>query len=77
MKCPECNAWITKIKETRTRQDNTVRRTYECGNLHKFNTVERVEVVPHGGRRVSTKPKEKAHDANNRTSRTTARAPTP
>lgn len=55
MQCPECNAWITKIKETRTRQDNSVRRTYECGNLHKFNTVERVEAVPHGGKRVAKK----------------------
>lgn len=50
MKCPECGAWVT-VKETRTRQDNTTRRTYECGNLHKFNTVERPELVPHGGAR--------------------------
>lgn len=53
MKCPQCGAW-TIVKETRRRQDDTKRRTYECGNLHRFTTVERVETVPHGGAR---KPK--------------------
>ena len=48
MKCPECGAWFTVI-ETRTRKDNTRRRTVECGNLHKFTTVERVEVAKQGG----------------------------
>jgi transcriptional regulator NrdR family protein len=42
MKCPLCGAWATKL-ETRSRAtDNTVRRRYECGNLHRFSTVERV-----------------------------------
>jgi transcriptional regulator NrdR family protein len=50
MRCPVCNAWTT-VLETRMRQDNTRRRTMECGNLHKFTTVERVEAVKHGGYR--------------------------
>lgn len=50
MKCPECGAWI-EVKETRTRQDNTRRRRYECANGHRFTTVERVELVKHGGAR--------------------------
>jgi transcriptional regulator NrdR family protein len=54
MKCPQCGAWTT-VKETRRRQDNTKRRTYECGNLHRFTTVERVEVAPHGGARKTKK----------------------
>jgi hypothetical protein len=41
------------VLETRTRDDGTRRRSYECANLHKFNTVERVEIVPHGGARQS------------------------
>ena len=50
MKCPHCGAWTQlKIRETRLRQDGTKRRTYECGNLHTFTTVERVEHCPHGG----------------------------
>jgi|GEM_PF-2004807 transcriptional regulator NrdR family protein len=50
MNCPLCKAWST-VLETRTRQDNTRRRTLECGNLHKFTTVERVEAAEHGGAR--------------------------
>ena len=50
MNCPQCNAWTT-VLETRTRQDNTRRRTLECGNQHKFRTVERIEVVTKGGDR--------------------------
>lgn len=41
MKCPTCNAWAT-IKETRARPDETTRRRYECANLHRFTTIERV-----------------------------------
>lgn len=48
MLCPICQAW-TLVKESRMRADNTRRRTMECGNLHKFSTVERVEVVKPGG----------------------------
>lgn len=50
MKCPECGVW-TIVKETRTRQDNTRRRTLECANMHKFTTVERIEKVKPGGYR--------------------------
>jgi transcriptional regulator NrdR family protein len=50
MKCPICQAWV-EVKESRMRKDNTRRRTYQCANLHKFTTVERVEVAPHGGAR--------------------------
>lgn len=50
MKCPQCQAWTElKVRETRTRQDGSKRRTYVCGNEHRFTTVERVEVAPHGG----------------------------
>ena len=42
MKCPVCNAW-TSVKQTRTRKtDGVVTRRYECGNLHRFSTEERV-----------------------------------
>lgn len=39
MKCPRCTAWANVI-ETRPRQDNVIRRRYECANLHRFTTVE-------------------------------------
>lgn len=53
MKCPRCGAWAL-IKETRAREDNTMRRRYECANLHRFTTIETVkpETEP---RRVSAK----------------------
>lgn len=55
MKCPLCGAWATKL-ETRSRAtDNTVRRRYECGNLHRFSTVERV--VPSTQRYVKDYPR--------------------
>ena len=41
MKCPECGAWV-QIKETRKQEDNTKLRRYECGNLHRFKTVEQI-----------------------------------
>lgn len=41
MKCPECGAWV-QIKETRKQEDNTKIRRYECGNLHRFKTVEQI-----------------------------------
>ena len=43
MKCPQCGAW-TEVKETRTRKtDNVVTRRYECANMHRFSTEERVK----------------------------------
>lgn len=50
MKCPQCGAW-TSVLETRRRLDNTKRRAYECANLHRFATVERVEQLKRGGAR--------------------------
>ena len=42
MKCPICGSWTT-VKETRTRKtDGVVTRRYECGNMHRFSTEERV-----------------------------------
>jgi len=41
MKCPRCNAWAD-VLETRTKEDNTKRRRYECGNGHRFTTFEYV-----------------------------------
>lgn len=42
MKCPTCGAW-TIVLETRAKGDGKYRR-YECGNLHRFLTMERVEI---------------------------------
>lgn len=51
MKCPVCQAW-SDVKETRTRMDGSKRRRYECANLHRFSTEERVvELKPGGDRR--------------------------
>jgi len=46
MKCPTCNAWAI-VKETRPRPDGSTRRRYECANLHRWSTVERVQELPH------------------------------
>jgi transcriptional regulator NrdR family protein len=47
MKCPKCEAW-TEVRETRQRTDGTKRRRYECANLHRFTTVERIEEIKRG-----------------------------
>jgi transcriptional regulator NrdR family protein len=47
MKCPQCDAW-TEVRETRQRTDGTKRRRYECANLHRFTTVERIEEAKRG-----------------------------
>ena len=41
MKCPTCGTW-TEVLETRARSDGSRRRRYQCANLHRFNTEERV-----------------------------------
>lgn len=41
MKCPTCKAWVS-VKETRQKADGTTYRRYECANLHRFTTTERV-----------------------------------
>ena len=40
-RCPECNVW-TEVIDTRVKSDGSRRRRYQCGNLHKFWTEERV-----------------------------------
>ena len=40
-RCPECNVW-TEVLDTRVKSDGSRRRRYQCGNLHKFWTEERV-----------------------------------
>ena len=42
MKCPICGAWTT-VLETRMKNTNQRRRTLECGNLHKFRTIECID----------------------------------
>lgn len=44
MKCPVCGAWV-ECMETRTRNDNTRYRRYQCANLHRFATTETVAKV--------------------------------
>ena len=43
MKCPICGAW-TRVKETRVASNNSRKRRIECGNLHRFSTLEIVIV---------------------------------
>lgn len=54
MNCPECGTW-TIVKEARKREDNTTRRRYECANMHRFSTVERIEECKRGGARTRKK----------------------
>jgi hypothetical protein len=41
MKCPECGTW-TEVLESVLRKDGSRRRRYQCANLHRFNTEERI-----------------------------------
>ena len=41
MKCPTCNTW-TEVLESVLRRDGSRRRRYQCANLHRFNTEERI-----------------------------------
>jgi transcriptional regulator NrdR family protein len=41
MKCPTCNAW-TSVLESVLRRDGSRRRRYQCANLHRFNTEEKI-----------------------------------
>ncbi len=48
MTCPCCGVWAS-VKETRTRKtDSVVTRRYECGNMHRFSTEERIKVAKTG-----------------------------
>jgi len=52
MICPECNAW-TRVLETRHKYNNEVYRRYECANMHRFSTMERIKEKKDTGRLVS------------------------
>lgn len=39
--CPHCGAW-TEILESRLRPTNWRYRRYQCANMHRFTTEERV-----------------------------------
>lgn len=41
MKCPICNTW-TRVLQTRSVQDSEKRRRYECANMHRFSTLEKI-----------------------------------
>jgi transcriptional regulator NrdR family protein len=41
MKCPQCGTW-TEVLESVLRRDGSRRRRYQCANLHRFNTEERI-----------------------------------
>ncbi len=41
MKCPQCGTW-TSVLESVLRRDGSRRRRYQCANLHRFNTEERI-----------------------------------
>lgn len=61
MKCPRCGAWAL-IKETRAKDDNTMRRRYECGNLHRFTTIEFVRPDSIVSRKVPDRANKSAED---------------
>ena len=44
MICPTCGTW-TVVKETRKKEKNVTYRRYECGNLHRFTTLETVNSI--------------------------------
>ena len=45
MKCPICSTWAIRLETRSNAMYNTVRRRYECGNLHRFTTLEKVARV--------------------------------
>jgi transcriptional regulator NrdR family protein len=40
--CPECGTW-TLVKQTRKKPGNETYRRYECANLHRFSTREKID----------------------------------
>ena len=40
MKCPRCNAWAEVLQSREHKFTNTRSRRYQCGNLHRFSTLE-------------------------------------
>ena len=61
MKCPRCNSWA-QVLETRTKEDATVRRRYECGNLHRFTTIEYYKMEPTTSRRTPDRANRSTED---------------
>ena len=47
MKCPVCKAWVECI-ESRPKPNSTRYRRYECGNGHRFTTIEQVARILKG-----------------------------
>jgi len=55
LKCPVCFVWSFRL-ETRVQPDNTVKRTSECANGHRWISVERVErLLKTTGKTLKTK----------------------
>lgn len=48
MKCPVCGAW-TEVLDTREGRNESVRRRRQCGNGHRFVTLEVHPTVLHIG----------------------------
>jgi len=55
MKCPVCGSW-TFVKLTKINDDNTRKRRYECGNEHRFWTVEAIVCEKQKPAKSSAKP---------------------
>lgn len=56
MKCPKCGAWAMVLDTRTAKATNVKRRRYECGNLHRFATMEYVDGLI--GRSSTTKRKD-------------------
>ena len=46
---------VDQVLESVLRDDGSRRRRYQCANLHRFSTVERVEEIKTGGWRHGQK----------------------
>lgn len=52
MKCPTCGAW-SSVLDTRTGPHESLRRRRECGNGHRFATLEVFPEVLHHDARLA------------------------
>jgi hypothetical protein len=52
MKCPTCGAW-SNVLDTRQGPYESLRRRRECGNGHRFATLEVFPEVIHGDARIA------------------------
>jgi transcriptional regulator NrdR family protein len=64
-KCPECNVW-TEVIDTRLRSDGSRRRRYQCGNLHKFWTIEAIVPGPSSTATAKTEALQKIEEEKQR-----------